>query len=65
MYQKAHEAIRADPGKAAKKPVEKKSADAKPAPRFGKRKLSLPERQNRVKQRKQAFVKQLQDADDE
>lgn len=55
-YKKAHEAIRADPSH--KKKEEKK--DPGKQKRWNKRKLTLSERKNRIKQKKASFVKKLQ-----
>lgn len=56
IYKKAHESIRADPShkkKEAKKDVGKKK-------RWNKRKLTLAERKNRIKQKKESYIKKLQ-----
>lgn len=55
MYTKAHAAIRKDP---AAKPKAKKTVQKK---RWNRAKLNLKQRQDRVKQIKEAFVKKLQD----
>lgn len=55
-YKKAHESIRADPSH--KKKEEKK--DPAKQKRWNKRKLTLSERKNRIKQKKASFVKKLQ-----
>ncbi|KAJ0181019.1 hypothetical protein K1T71_003104 [Dendrolimus kikuchii] len=57
LYKKAHEAIRADPSH--KKKEAKKKDTAKPK-RWNKRKLTLAERKNRIKQKKESFLKRLQ-----
>jgi len=59
MYKKAHAAIRADP--AAKAP-EKKEITKK---RWNRAKLSRTQRQARVAQKKAAFLKKLEEDDDE
>ncbi|RUS79086.1 hypothetical protein EGW08_013139 [Elysia chlorotica] len=58
MYKKAHSAIRADPESkpGAKKEVEKK--------RWNKSKLSKEQRKARVAQKKEAFLKKLNEGDD-
>ncbi|XP_053600948.1 large ribosomal subunit protein uL18 [Plodia interpunctella] len=56
IYKKAHEAIRADPSH--KKKSEKK--DPAKQKRWNKRKLTLAERKNRIKQKKASFIKRLQ-----
>lgn len=56
IYKKAHEAIRADP---SHKKKESKKDPAKQK-RWNKRKLTLPERKNRIKQKKESFIKRLQ-----
>ncbi|CAK1599530.1 unnamed protein product [Parnassius mnemosyne] len=56
IYKKAHEAIRADPShkkKEAKKEIVKQK-------RWNKRKLTLAERKNRIKQKKESYIKKLQ-----
>ncbi|XP_063392829.1 large ribosomal subunit protein uL18 [Cydia fagiglandana] len=56
IYQKAHEAIRADPSH-KKKDSKKDPAKQK---RWNKRKLTVAERKNRIKQKKDSFIKRLQ-----
>ncbi|KAL0850407.1 hypothetical protein ABMA28_012221 [Loxostege sticticalis] len=56
LYKKAHELIRADPS--YKKKEEKK--DPAKQKRWNKRKLTLAERKNRIKQKKESFIKKLQ-----
>ncbi|CAH0405810.1 unnamed protein product [Chilo suppressalis] len=56
LYKKAHEAIRADP---SYKKKENKKDPAKQK-RWNKRKLTLAERKNRIKQKKESFIKRLQ-----
>lgn len=56
IYKKAHEAIRADPSH-KKKELKKDSVKQK---RWNKRKLTLAERKNRIKQKKASFIKRLQ-----
>lgn len=56
LYKKAHEAIRADP---SYKKKENKKDPAKQK-RWNKRKLTLAERKNRIKQKKESFIKKLQ-----
>ncbi|XP_072935108.1 large ribosomal subunit protein uL18 [Epargyreus clarus] len=56
LYKKAHEAIRADP---SHKKKESKKDPAKQK-RWNKRKLTLAERKNRIRQKKESFVKRLQ-----
>ncbi|XP_049887927.1 60S ribosomal protein L5 [Pectinophora gossypiella] len=55
IYKKAHEAIRTDPS--YKKKEKKDPAKQK---RWNKRKLTLAERKNRIKQKKESFIKRLQ-----
>nr|CAB3513846.1 unnamed protein product [Spodoptera littoralis] len=55
-YKKAHELIRADPSH-KKKEVKK---DAGKQKRWNKRKLTLAERKNRIKQKKASYIKRLQ-----
>merc|ERR1712080_93329 len=57
MYEKAHEAIRADPSAADKKPAQKAEK------RWSKKKLCLAQRKNRVAQKKASFLHAM--ADDE
>jgi large subunit ribosomal protein L5e len=61
MYEKAHKAIRANPEFVAKKkPEQKPSAEArKKMKSFKKARLSLADRKNRVRQRKQHFMEQI------
>jgi len=54
MYKKAHAAIRKDPTRLAKKEAPK---DAKKPKRFNRKKLSLEQRQDRVKQKKATYLK--------
>lgn len=69
MYKQAHAAIRANPDaeKTEKKAAPAKTAaaggkrDAAAKKRFGKRKLANAERENKVKQKKTAHVKAMQD----
>lgn len=56
IYKKAHEAIRSDPSHTKK---ENKQDPAKQK-RWNKRKLTLAERKNRIKQRKASYIKKLQ-----
>lgn len=56
MYKKCHAAIRADP---AAKPAPKKEVKVK---RWNRTKMSNAQRQDRVKQKKEAFLKKLQEA---
>jgi len=55
LYQKAHAAIRADPA------LKKKDSKKDPAKqkRWNKRKLTLAERKNRIKQKKASFIKRV------
>lgn len=55
IYKKAHEAIRSDPTH-KKKEVKKDPAKQK---RWNKRKLTLAERKNRIKQKKESYIKRL------
>jgi len=57
MYEKAHEAIRANPAAAAAKPAQKAEK------RWSKKKLCLAQRKNRVAQKKASFLHAM--ADDE
>merc|ERR1711981_375124 len=57
MYEKCHEAIRADPAAAAAKPA------GKAEKRWSKKKLCLAQRKNRVAQKKASFLHAM--ADDE
>jgi len=59
MYKSGHEAIRADP--AAKEKVEKEVK----VKRWNRVKLSKQQREDRVKQQKAAFLKKMQEEDDE
>jgi len=54
MYKKAHAAIRKDPTRLAKKEAPK---DAKKPKRFNRKKLSLEQRKDRVKQKKATYLK--------
>ncbi|KAJ8734624.1 hypothetical protein PYW08_013874 [Mythimna loreyi] len=56
-YKKAHELIRADPSHTKK---EAKVKDAGKQKRWNKRKLTLAERKNRIKQKKASYIKRLQ-----
>jgi len=56
VYKKAHSSIRADP---ARKPQEKKDIKKK---RWTRKSMSLAQRKDRVKQKKAAFLKQLEAA---
>ncbi|CAG5041922.1 unnamed protein product [Parnassius apollo] len=56
IYKKAHEAIRADPSHKKKEP-KKEIVKQK---RWNKRKLTLAERKNRIKQKKESYIKKLQ-----
>lgn len=51
MYAAAHAAIRADPSPAPKK-------EAKPHKRYNRKKMSLAQRKDRVRQKRAAFIKQ-------
>jgi len=62
LYKAAHAAIRADPKATPKK--EKKPDDKKPK-RYNKVKLAKSSRQNRVQQRKAAFLKTIQGGEEE
>ena len=57
IYKKAHENIRADPSHKKKEEAKK---DAGKKKRWNKRKLTLAERKNRIKQKKESFIKKLQ-----
>ncbi|XP_004206528.1 large ribosomal subunit protein uL18 [Hydra vulgaris] len=59
MYKKCHAAIRADP---SSKPSEKKHFKGK---RWGRKKMSLAQKQDRVKQKKAAFLKKMDQDNDE
>lgn len=54
MYKKAHTAIRADP---SQKKTDKKAFKGK---RFGRKKMSLAQRRDSAKQKKEAFLKKLE-----
>jgi len=54
LYKKAHELIRADP---TRKPLEKKEVKKK---RWNRAKLSLSERKNTIKQKKEAYLKKVE-----
>jgi len=54
MYKKAHAAIRKDPARVTKKEAPK---DAKKPKRFNRKKLSLEQRMDRVKQKKASYLK--------
>nr|AEL28875.1 ribosomal protein L5 [Heliconius melpomene cythera] len=55
IYKKAHEAIRADPSH-----KKKEAKDSVKQKRWNKRKLTLAERKNRIKQKKESYIKKLQ-----
>jgi len=59
MYKKAHAAIRENPVLLPKK---EKPADAKKPKRFNRKKLSLAQRKDRVKQKKSTFLKKKAEA---
>jgi len=54
MYKSAHASIRENPVHLAKK---EKPKDAKKPKRFGRKKLSLEQRMDRVKQKKATYLK--------
>lgn len=56
MYKKAHAAIRQNPDKLPKK---ERPADAKKPKRFNRKKMSLEQRKDRVKQKKATFLKKI------
>jgi large subunit ribosomal protein L5e len=58
MYKKAHAAIRENPVKQAKK---EKPKDAKKPKRFNRKKLSLEQRMDRVKQKKATYLKKKEE----
>jgi len=60
MYKKAHAAIRENPTQVAKKEAPK---DAKKPKRFNRKKLSLEQRQDRVKQKKATYLKKKSEED--
>jgi len=60
MYKKAHAAIRENPVKPAKKEAPK---DAKKPKRFNRKKLSLEQRMDRVKQKKATYLKKKSEED--
>ena len=55
LYKNAHAAIRADPS-----PQKKEKAPPATKKRWNRRKLTLAERKNRIKQKKEAFLKKLE-----
>jgi large subunit ribosomal protein L5e len=55
MYTKAHEAIRANPTR-----VKKESAKAGERKNYGRKRLSLAQRKDRVRQKKEAFLRKLE-----
>lgn len=61
MYEDAHKAIRADP---SPKPSEKKPTDTKPK-RYGRTKMNLKQRKDRVAQKKATYLKKLENEMDE
>jgi large subunit ribosomal protein L5e len=62
MYKKAHAAIRKDPKQLPKK---ERPADAKKPKRFNRKKLSLEQRMDRVKQKKATYLKKIAAGDAE
>lgn len=59
MYKSAHEAIRADP---EQKPKPERKG---PVKRWNRKALSLSQRQDRVRQKKEAFLRKVQEEDDD
>jgi large subunit ribosomal protein L5e len=62
MYKKAHAAIRQNPQRLPKK---ERPADAKKPKRFNRKKLSLEQRKDRVKQKKETYLKKIAAGDAE
>jgi large subunit ribosomal protein L5e len=62
MYKKTHAAIRKDPTRLQKK---ERPADAKKPKRFNRKKMSIEQRKDRVKQKKETYLKKIAAGDAE
>lgn len=62
MYKNAHAAIRKDPDQ---KPKPKKATKEGKQKRWNRRKMSLAQRKDRVKQKKESYLKKMEEGEDE